>query len=334
MNMSSRVHEILDRAVAWDNHACLPMRPDEEFLPQLERCRKAGFTVVSVNVGFGDMSPEQHLRLLATFRRWLKQRPESYVLARRAEDVRVAKQTGRLAVFFDIEGAGAVSDQLGLVELYYDLGVRWMLLVYNSQSLAGGGCHGEDGGLTAYGRALIREMERVGMLACCSHAGRRTALEIMEHSRQPVIFSHSNPRALWDHERNIDDDLLDACAASGGVIGINGIGIFLGENDASSETFVRHVDHAVQRVGPKHVGIGLDYVFDRRELDDYVTNNPDLFPPEKGYSAGIRMVEPEQLPQIVEELLRLGYADTDILDVLGGNFLRLAKEVWKAPSGR
>ena len=134
---------------------------------------------------------------------------------------------------FDIEGANAIGDQLSLLGLYRDLGVRWMLLAYNRNNRAGGGCQDEDPGLTAFGRRMLHEMARVGIVACCSHTGYRTAREAIDESPTPVIFSHSNARALVDHPRNIPDDLIKACAARGGVVGVNGIGIFLGDNDAS-----------------------------------------------------------------------------------------------------
>src|SRR3546814_17099767 len=108
---------------------------------------------------------------------------------------------------------------------------------------------------------------------------------------QPVIFSHSNPRVIHDHPRNITDEQIRACAATGGVINISGIGIFLGNNDNSTETYLRHVRYIADLVGTQHVGLGLDYVFDNKELDEYVTSSPHIFPPALGYAAGIRMVE-------------------------------------------
>jgi membrane dipeptidase len=153
-------------------------------------------------------------------------------------------------------------------------------------------------------------------------------MDVMRHATRPVIFSHSNPLALWKHKRNIRDEAIRACAATGGVVGINGIGTFLGENDNRSVTFARHVDHVVQQVGIDHVGIGLDYVFDMQELDDYIAAHPEMFPPEQGYAKGLRLVAPEQLPEIAAELFRLGYRTGDVRKVLGGNFLRVAKTCW------
>jgi len=330
---SYTARQLIDAVPVWDHHACLPLRPnDPAFLPQLARHKAAGFDAITVNIGFGEQGPEEHLRMIAALRHWLMARPEEYLLLLEAEDVERARSTGRLAVGFDIEGANAVGDQLSLIQLYYDLGVRWMLMAYNTSNRAGGGCQDEDGGLTNFGRAMVAEMERVGMLLCLSHTGHRTVREVLAMATQPLIFSHSNCAALHPHPRNIPDELIRACAATGGVVGINGVGIFLGKNDISSETYARHVDHVVQLVGPAHVSIALDYVFDMRELEEHLEKMKGTFPPGLGYELGARFVPPEQLEEIVVTLQGWGYSDADLTALLGGNLLRLAKQVWKAPN--
>ena len=270
--------------------------------------------------------------MIAALRHWLLARPHEYLLLLEADDIERARATGRLAVGFDIEGANAVGDQLSLIQMYHDLGVRWMLMAYNNSNRVGGGCQDEDGGLTPFGRAVVAEMERVGMQVCVSHTGHRTVREVFDVATQPVIFSHSNCAALHPHPRNISDDLIRACAATGGLVGINGVGIFLGLNDISSQTYARHVDHVVQLVGPAHVSIALDYVFDTRELEEHVEKMKATFPPGLGYELGARFVPPEQLEEIVATLQGWGYSDADLAALLGGNLLRLARQVWKAPT--
>lgn len=327
---SSRATRLITSNLVWDNHACLPLNPrDTRFLPQLRRHKRAGFDVVSLNIGIGGDSIEQHVRMLATFRTWLQQHQDEFLLVTGYEDLERARREDKLAITFDIEGAGAVDDQPSLVRLYYDLGVRWMLIAYNRNNAVGGGCHDNDSGLSVFGRQVLDEMHEVGMVVCCSHTGERTVRDVFEYARAPVIFSHSNSRALKDHPRNICDDLMRLCAASGGVIGINGIGIFLGDNDNSTETYVRHVDHAVQTVGPEHVSLALDYVFDEADLQSYLTANRSMFPPGAGYDRTIRMVEPERLEAIVEGLIAKGYRDQDIARILGDNLMRVARQVWK-----
>jgi membrane dipeptidase len=326
---------LLRDTLVWDNHGCMPVgRPlDTSFLPQLERYRASGVDVVMLNIGFGEMGVEEHLRTIASLRHWLLQQSDRFVVLDTAEDIELARSTSRLAVGFDIEGANAIGDQLSLISLYYDLGVRWMLLAYNRANRAGGGCQEDDPGLTAFGRDVIAEMERVGMVVCLSHTGHRTVRDTLELVTKPAIFSHSNPKAVTPHPRNIPDELIRSCAETGGVIGVNGFGDFLGGAGDLVEAMASHVDHVVQLVGPEHVGIGLDYVFDTVELENYLAARCDLFPPGLGYHSGPRMVVPEDVARLVEILLGWGYSTGDLQLILGGNWMRVARQVWK-PHGR
>ena len=311
----------------WDNHACMPIRPeDPSFLPQLQRVREAGVNIISLNIGYGPHSVESHFRMLAQFRNWVEVNSDHYRLGQSIEDVRSSEQDGRLTIFFDIEGGGAIDDQISLVKLYYDLGVRWMLIAYNKNNLIGGGCYDDDLGLTALGRDVVAEMNRVGMVVCCSHTGERSVRDAIDTSADPVIFSHSNCKAIFDHARNVSDSLIRACAARGGVIGINGIGPFLGRELATADMLVRHIDHIAQMVGVDHVGLGLDYVFDQAELEDAFVQFKDTFPevPER-----LSFVGPEQIGDIKEQLDRRGYNREALTKIMGGNWLRIAESVWK-----
>lgn len=326
---SDRAKDILGRSIVWDNHACLPLRPgDLSFLPQIARHKAAGATVLILNASC-DCEATSPFAMLETFRAWIAARPEEYLLGSTVDDIHRAKREGKLAIFFDIEGGIPVQDDPEAVARLYALGVRWLLLAYNRNNKLGGGCQDEDIGLTVQGRRVLDVMKRVGMVLCCTHTGARTVREAMEYMDGPVIFSHSNPKAVFDHPRNIGDDLIRRCAASGGVVNLNGIGIFLGRNDPSTETYVRHVRYVADLVGPEHVGLGLDYVFDRQELDEFILDNPDIFPPALGYGAGIRMVEPESIPAIADALLASGWSDRDLEGFLGANNLRVAQRVWK-----
>lgn len=328
--VSHSAEKLLREALVWDDHGCMPLRPlDESFLPQLERYRASGVNVVSLNVGFDAVPWTNTVLMLGQFRHWVRQHSEKYLLVERVSDIHRAKAEGKLAVTFDIEGACSLNDQLSMVELYRDLGVRWMLIAYNQNNSLGGGCQDNDQGLTEFGRQVVDEMARVGMVTCCSHTGLRTTMDVMSYSSKPVIFSHSNPLGVWNHKRNVTDEAIKACAATGGVVALNGIGIFLGRNDGTTETFVRHLDYVVELVGPEHVGLGLDYVFDQVELEEFVRNNPDRFPPVEGYTLRVDFVEPEQVPEVVDSLLKLGYTDENLRSILGGNHLRVAQQIWK-----
>lgn len=327
--VTEQTRNLLSDALVWDDHLCMPLRPeDESFLPQLQRVKDSGCDVVSLNIGFDAMPWENAILTVSTMRRWLKRHADQYILIETVEDIERVRRENKLGVMFDLEGGVALNDHLPMIELYYDLGVRWMLFAYNLNNSLAGGCQDNDQGLTDFGREVVREMERVGMGICCSHVSHQTAMEIMEMVEKPVIFSHSNPLGIWDHYRNISDEAIQACAKTGGVIAINGIGEFLGENDNRTATFVRHIDYVVQLVGSQHVGLGTDYVFDEQELADFVKDNPQMFDPSK-YSSGFSMIKPEQIPEIADSLLKMNYSEQDVRNILGENHLRVAREVWK-----
>jgi len=286
-------------------------------------------SVVSLNVGYADMSWAEHVQILSFMRQWVALRPETYCLLATVDDIRHCKSEGKLGIVFDIEGMCPVQQDLSLVQTFYELGVRWMLIAYNRNNAAGGGCLDADNGLTAIGRAIIDEMERVGMVLCLSHAGARTAADALEYSRNPVIFSHSNPYGDTPHARNISDELMRGCARKGGVIGLSGIGPFLGANANLVEHLLRQLRYVVDLIGPEHVGLGLDYVFDRAEMDESVRLNPTLFPPGMDTAGGMSMVEPEAIGAIAEGLAKDNLNDVQIRGILGENWLRIATRVWR-----
>ncbi len=329
-SVSTSTRKLIKDNLLWDNHSCMPLRSEDmSFLPQLSQFRDAGVDIVSLNVGFDSVSWENTLPMLKCFREWIGEHDEHYMLIANVEDIETARRSNKTGIHFDIEGASALNGRLEMIEAYYDLGVRWMLIAYNQNNRAGGGCQDDDQGLSDFGRDMLDEMERVGMVVCCSHTGFKTTMQVMEYTNQPVIFSHSNPAAMWQHKRNINDEAIRACAATGGVIGVNGIGIFLGDNEATVANMVRHIDYIVQLTGPDHVGIGLDYVFDRQEVDDFVKDNPQIFPPEDGYADGLDMLTPAAIPEVIQGLVKLGYDNDTLCKIMGGNHLRVARQVWK-----
>ncbi len=321
---------MMQSGIVWDNHACLPLRDVDDWLPRLSRYRDVGVDVVTVNLADSLVPLETLVRTAASIRHFVNANPDRYLMGLTPADLRAAKSSGRLAVCLDVEGVHALNGQASLVELLHHIGVRWMLMVYNRRNLAGSGCHDPvDEGLTDHGREVLREMDRVGMVKCCSHTGYRTAREILDSTDRPVIFSHSNPRRLRDHPRNIPDDLIKACAATGGVIGINGVGLFLGDGPPTAEVIVRNIDYVAQLVGAPHAALGLDYMFRSSELNEPGRGGKEIWPPEWGYGRGSGFAPPEVIPEIRAGLERLGYPDASVRQVLGDNLVRVADAVWK-----
>ncbi|MCS6877534.1 MAG: dipeptidase [Geminicoccaceae bacterium] len=332
-DLAERARRLHARAIVWDAHVCLPLHPDAD-LGVLRRHLAAGATFVSVNVGM-DLNPlPQILTVLASFRAQLRARPDLFVPVDTAEDVVRAKAQGKLAVAFDLEGAIPLCGRPEMVRLFYDLGVRQMHLAYNRNNAVAGGCYDEDVPLSPLGREIVKAIYAAGMFMDVSHTGHRSSLEIMDMGLGPVIFSHANPRALKDDKRNATLEQIRACAATGGVICVNGVGRFLTDPRAGTPAILDAVDWLVERVGPAHVGLGLDYSYPTQGLDD---SPPDLdrdywWPRREGYGSGltgIRIAAPEQLPEITEGLLARGYAEDDVRRILGENMLALARATWK-----
>ena len=325
MIISEQAQKIHSEALVWDTHACFPLKPNAD-LSELKRYRDSGVNFVSLNIGMDMDSFENVIQVLARFRNHIAVYSDDYVLALSVKDILAAKESGKLAIAFDLEGSDPLLGNINLISFYYDLGVRQMLLAYNKDNRASGGCMEGNIGLTDFGKEVIREMNRVGMVVDVSHMGYQATLEAFETSTAPVIFSHSNPKGLREHARNISDEQIKACAQTGGVVGINGIGDFLG--GTSSELVVENIEYVMNLVGPEHVGLGIDYVIDKQELMDYITGHPDVFPPEK-FNDYLALVEPEQIPEFTELLLQKGYSEQIISGILGGNFLRVAEQAWK-----
>jgi membrane dipeptidase len=330
---ATRFHDatrIYAESLVWDNHSGFDPQPHAD-LENLWIWRDAGVDYLSIDVGYDVMDPRTSLRSLAAYRRWLKARPERFLLIEHPSDAWRAKREGKLAVTFDLEGMSALDGDLDMVEAFYDLGVRQMLFAYNRNNLVGAGCHGDDTGLTPFGRDVVREMNRVGMVVDCSHSGHRTTMEAMDLSTDPVIFSHSNAWSLVPHGRNIRDDQIRACAATGGVVCVTGIGLFLG-GSTEAATFVDHVAYMADLVGPGHVGVALDYAFEVEGIGDLVATHPEYWPPSEyppGSGGPHDFTPPSRLLQITATMLERGFSEIEVRGILGENMARLASRVWK-----
>ncbi len=310
----------------WDNHACLPLSDMAVQLDRLAVYRDAGVRIVSVNVGYGAMSAQTVLANLHGARRWLADHAEHYRLISTADEAG-SPDDRRLGVVFDIEGLDSLASQVELIDAFHDLGVRWLSLAYNASNALAGGCLDEDNGLTRAGRLVIEKLNAAGVVLCLSHVGERSSLEAIEASAKPVIFSHSNPARCHPHPRNISDRQIGACAARGGVIGINGISVFLGTRQEMVEACVDQLITLVDLVGPEYVGLGLDHVLDPSDLGPVLKSFPGLMVDD----AAVETVPPTAIADIAERLSQRGLSDKAIIGILGENWLRIARACWHAP---
>ncbi|OBB98640.1 dipeptidase [Mycobacterium sp. 852002-40037_SCH5390672] len=313
----------------WDQHTCLPLTADTDISP-LTRYQRGAGTLLSVNAGYSPHSFSDAMALLRHYRAAIAAHPD-LELAATLGDVDAVALAGRIAVVFDLEDSRPLDDDLGNVRRLADLGVRTLLPTYNNANRAGSGCLDHtDTGLTAWGRAVVAELNAVGVVPDGSHCSARTGLDMCEVSTGPVIYSHSCMRALWDHPRNITDDQARACAETGGVVGITGVGIFLGPNTPTREAMTRHLEYAVGLIGIEHVGVSTDFSFDAADFNDELRRNPHLFDDSYTRWGPIQWMPPETFLMLGEHLRRRGWSAGDIEAVLGGNFYRVARQAWRS----
>jgi membrane dipeptidase len=319
---------VCDVLLPWED---VYIPPGADIHALLERFKRNGANYVSLTV----TSLETSLRAfqkVAAMRSVITRSPERYLLVETADDIVRAKAEGRLGVALHFQGTNAFELNLELIEAFYKLGIRHALMTYNLKNFVGDGCHERtDSGLSRFGQLVVKEMNRVGMIVDVTHTGYTTSMEAMELSTAPTMFSHSNPRALYDHDRNVTDDQIKACAKGGGVICLNGVGMFLG-TDITPKNIVaqvlRNIDYVAELVGPSHIGFGSDFMF--LEGSDYGFYYKYKFAFPAGYpDPPWHFLTPEQIPELTEGLLRRGYAEQDVRGFLGENFLRLARAVWK-----
>ncbi len=252
---------------------------------------------------------------------------DHFRLATSAEDVENAKKAEKIAILLGFEGAEPIESDLGNLRNFYRLGLREIQLTWNYRNNVGDGIDEErNAGLTKFGRQMIREMNRLGMLIDTSHINSRGLEEALEASDKPIYMSHTSARALVDHPRNIADDQARAIAEKGGVIGVCFLPQFVARNDATVEHILDHLDHFVNLVGSEHVGLGPDFI-------DYCLEVMRGVLKGKAYDAGETFTYPEdaedvtKLPNITRGMVARGYSDQDIENVLGRSMLRLIKEI-------
>ena len=365
---TSSTRSLHDRAVVIDTHADVPWRyantPFDvtkrndasvshiDFPRMKEGGLDAEFFVAYVPAKYaGNGAAAYCLHAMETIHEMVERAPEQAMLATSTSDIERAAHEGKRAILIGIEGGHAIEDSLDVLRSFYRLGARYMTLTHtNANNWADSSKESKHNGLTDFGKEVVLEMNRLGMLVDVSHVSDKTFYDAIATSKAPIIASHSSARALSNVPRNMSDDMLRALAKNGGVVMVNFNPPFLSDAVASASTernkalaekmaelekrypdegpaferersallqtitlppapwtlIVDHIDHIVKVAGIDHVGLGSDF--------DGIEETP----------AGMEDVT--QLPKITEELQRRGYAESDIVKILGGNFLRVFKE--------
>ncbi|MGF7430783.1 dipeptidase [Thermoanaerobacterium thermosaccharolyticum] len=239
----------------------------------------------------------------------LMEKTDKIKLILSGKDVEEAKNENKLGALLSIEGGEALEGDLALLRMFYKLGVRAMTLTWSLRNDLGDGILGSsDYGLTSFGKDVIKEMNRLGMIVDVSHLNQRGFWDAINLCEKPLIASHSDCKALCRHPRNLSDDQIKAIAAKGGVIGINFCPNFLRDDDnASIEDVLDHIEHIVNLVGINHVGFGSDF--------DGIEKTP------------LGLDDVASFPKILDGLKKRGFKDDEINSISHDNFERIIKEI-------
>ena len=307
----------------------------------LDAWRASGVTCVFQNAGEEGQDPQRLLKRLARFTYVTDSLREVVSKAIVSEDVLQAKKAQRHSLCFTGNGVPlvqqwvSVSDELRYVRVFYQLGIRMMHLTYQRRNMIGDGCaEPANAGLSDFGRSVIAEMNRVGVIPDCAHSGWQTSLESAQVSDKPVVASHTTCGAIYAHIRSKPDKVIRAIADSGGYVGICCISRFL-RGSGDIQVLLNHIDHVVKKFGVDHVAIGTDVAYSsqnsdlerkkvprlrrgRREFrslwpsDDYVTT-----------SQARDSIAWTNWPLFTVGLVQRGYSDDQIRKIIGGNVLRV-----------
>ena len=302
----------------------------EEIFRQM---RAGGVDAVHVTIAYHESFREMVLNLEA-FNRWFERFPELIFKGTSAADVLLAQETGRTAIFFGFQNPSPIEDDIGLVEICHQLGVRFMQLTYNNQSLLATGCYEDyDAGLTRFGKQAIAEMNRVGLVVDMSHSGDRSTLEAIDASSRPIAITHANPS--WWHPalRNFDDNVLKPLVDRGGMLGFSVYPHHLeGGPSCTIESFCQMVAEAANRYGAQHLGIGTDLCQDQPDsivewmrvgrwskVIDYGEGSADNagFPPMPSWFNDNR-----DFGNIAQGLLDVGMSQPEVDGIMGDNWHR------------
>jgi membrane dipeptidase len=298
--------------------------------------RQAGMSAVHATVSYHDGFRDT-VRSLVEWNWRFRDHSDLILLGRSAEDIDAARASGRTAIFLGLQNPMPIEDDLGLVEILYALGIRFMQLTYNNQSLLGAGwMEAVDSGVTRMGREVIVEMNRLGMAIDMSHSGERTTLEAIGLSGRPIAITHANPSWWRETGRNKSAKVVKALAESGGMLGLSIYPHHLRDGDATTlQDFCTMAAEVATMIGVDHLGIGSDLC--QGQPDNVVQwmregrwirpapGSPKItFPAQPSWFGDNR-----DFPGLAAGLKAAGFGDPDLAKVLGENWRNFMREAFK-----
>jgi membrane dipeptidase len=310
----------------------------------LNAWKASGVTCVLQNAGEEGSAPMRLLKRLAHFT-YLTDRLRDHVSrAATPDDIEAAKKQGRHCLYLTGNGVplpqewNSVTDELAHIRLFFQLGIRMMHLTYNRRNVLGDGCaEPANGGISDLGRAVIAEMNRVGIIVDVAHSGWRTSLEAAKASTKPMVASHSGAVSVHRHIRSKPDDVIRAIVDTGGLVGVYSVASFLGGN-GDLNAMLDHIEYLVKRFGADHVAIGTDIAYmpsgadaEYRKMGRRPKSRPRyeaLWPEGALTSKSHPSLAWTNWPMFTVGMVQRGISDTDIPKILGGNVMRVARAVF------
>lgn len=307
--------------------------------------RTGGIDAVHVTVAYWETARDT-LSRIGRWHQLFRRHADLIRPARSAVDIVAAKAEGRTAVILGAQNCSPIEDDLSLVSVFRAAGLMIMQLTYNNQSLIGAGCYeADDPGISRFGRKVIAEMNRVGMVIDLSHSAERTSREAIDLSARPVAITHANPKSFHDALRNKSDELLKALAARGGMLGFSLYPLHLKDGgDCTLAAFCQMIVRTAELIGIDHVGIGSDTCrgWGYGELE-WMRSGRWTHEPDYGEGSAAKpdwpaqpawFRSPAQMPEIAAGLRDLGMRSEEVAKVMGGNWLRFFADAFEpAPCG-
>lgn len=275
--------------------------------------------------------------------RWFEQYPDLIMHGKFASDIELAKITDRTAIFYGLQNPSPMEDDIGLVEVLHALGVRFMQLTYNNQSLLATGCYEEhDPGLTRMGKQVIKEMNRVGLVVDMSHSADLSTIQAAEYSSRPIAITHANPFEWMPARRNKKPEVIKAVIDNGGMLGFSLYPHHLKDkSDCTIDSFCTMIARCADQYGLQHLGIGSDLCQDQpdsvvewmrvgrwtKEIDYGEGSASDAgFPPMPAW-----FQDNSHLVNIEQGLKNVGMNDQEVAAVMGENWFRFYSENFGPP---
>ncbi|MBT0961899.1 dipeptidase [Denitromonas iodatirespirans] len=297
-----------------------------------EDMRRGGLTAANCTVSVWE-DFQATVDNIAMVNRLMTENADLVIPVRTTADIAAAKAAGKTGIILGFQNAHAFEDKLGYVEIFKKLGVGIVQMCYNTQNLVGTGCYERDGGLSGFGREVVAEMNRVGVMCDLSHVGAKTSEEVILESKKPVCYSHCLPSGLKEHPRNKSDAELKFIADHGGFVGVTMFAPFLKKGiDSTIDDYAEAIEYVMNLVGEDAIGIGTDFTQGHdQQFFEWLTHD-------KGYARrltnfgkivnplGIRTVG--EFPNLTETLLGRGMPERVVRKVMGENWVRVLRDVW------